>query len=94
LRGWVARGQSGGERACAQEAYRYLAGVVSAAEIIAIIKKLPPEQKAEVIAFAKSAEAEGQPEERKIRYISKDKFDQIAPQVFERHDELFRRLAE
>ena len=67
---------------------------MSAAEVIEMIKKLPPEQKAEVIAFAKNAGSEATSTERKIRYVSNEKFDKIMPKVFEKHDELFRRLAE
>ena len=66
---------------------------MSAAEVIELIKKLPPEEKAEVIAFAKSAESEVPTAERKVRYISKEKFAEIKPEVFAQHDELFRRLA-
>jgi hypothetical protein len=66
---------------------------MSAAEVIELIRKLPPEEKAEVIAFAKSAEIEVRSPERKTRYISKEKFAEIRPEVFAKHDELFRRLA-
>ena len=62
--------------------------------MIELIKNLPPEEKAEVIAFARSAEAEVPSTERKVRYISNDKFAGVEPAVFERHHELFRRLAE
>ena len=67
--------------------------VMSAAEIIEMIKKLPPEEKAEVIAFAQNAEPSAT-EVPKIRYMSKEKFEEIAPKIFDKHHELFRRLAQ
>ncbi len=76
---------------------------MNAAEIIEMIKKLSPEEKAEVVAFLKNAEAgetgkdfraEEAATERKVRYISKEKFEEIVPKVFKKHEELFRRLAQ
>jgi hypothetical protein len=67
---------------------------MSAAEVIELIKKLPPEEKAEVIAFAKNAESEVRSTDRKVRYVSQEKFAEITPEVFAKHDELFRRLAQ
>ena len=76
---------------------------MTAAEIIELIKQLPPQERAEVMAFLESASA-GVTEtagnygtgtkERKVRYISNEKFEEIVPQLFEKHHELFRRLAE
>jgi hypothetical protein len=65
---------------------------MSAAEIIEMIKKLPPGEQAEVIAFARNATVST--ERKDIRYISDEKFAQVAPQVFEKHRELLRRLAQ
>ncbi|MEO6246030.1 MAG: hypothetical protein ABIQ12_11415 [Opitutaceae bacterium] len=67
---------------------------MSAAEIIELIKKLPPTEKAEVIAFAKSDAPEASLDDRAPRYISNEKFDDVAPKVFEKHHELLRRLAQ
>ena len=50
---------------------------MSAAEVIELIKKLPPEEKAEVIAFAKNAESEVRSTDRKVRYVSQEKFAEI-----------------
>ena len=69
---------------------------MSAAEIIELIKKLSPEERAEVLAFAKNGEAETKtpPAERKIRYISNEEFEKIAPKIFADNHELLRRLAQ
>lgn len=78
---------------------------MSAAEIIAMIKKLPPEEKAEVMAFLRN-EPEGVTEsgsdytttdraaDRKFRTIPEVEAERIAEDVFERHSELFRKLAQ
>jgi hypothetical protein len=65
---------------------------MSAAEIIEMIEKLPPAEKAEVIAYARKAALPS--EEKPIRYISDEKFAEVAPKVFEKHRELLRRLAQ
>ena len=65
---------------------------MSAAEIIEMIEKLPPAEKAEVIAYARRAAVTL--DEKSVRYISDEKFDQVAPKVFEKHRELLRRLAQ
>lgn len=62
--------------------------------MIELIKKLPPVEMAEVIAFAKSAGTEIPTPEQKIRYIPTGTFAEVRPRVFAQHDELFRRLAE
>ncbi len=67
---------------------------MSAAEIIELIKKLPPEEKAEVREFLKNGAADSAPVERKIRYISNEEFDKIAPKIFADNHELLRRLAQ
>jgi hypothetical protein len=76
---------------------------MNAAEIIEMIKKLSPEERAEVMTFLQDGEsgatgknfrAEEAGTERKVRYISKEKFDEIVPKIFEKHEELFRRLAQ
>lgn len=67
-------------------------GIMSAAEIIELIKQLPPEGKAEVIAFTRALEADGNLP--KVRYISDEKFAEVAPKVFEKHRELLRKLAQ
>ncbi len=63
---------------------------MSAAEIIELIKKLPPEEKAEVLAFAKN----GDSETTAIKYASDEEFDRAAKRVFAENHELLRRLAQ
>ena len=67
---------------------------MSAAEIIELIKKLPPQEKAEVREFFQNETAESPPAERPIRYVSDEKFNEVAPKIFEKHHELLRRLAQ
>jgi hypothetical protein len=65
---------------------------MSAAEIIEMIEKLPPAEKAEVIAYVRNASLPSG--EKQIRYMSDEKFNEVAPKVFEKHRELLRRLAQ
>ncbi len=61
-----------------------------------MIKKLPPEGQAEIVAFAKQLDEVVATEDgaRKVRYISDAKFAEVAPKVFEKHRELLRKLAQ
>jgi hypothetical protein len=63
---------------------------MSAAEVIELIKKLPPEEKAEVIAFVRSAEAESTGPGQ----VASEAFRAAADKVFTQHRELFRKLAQ
>lgn len=63
---------------------------MSAAEVIELIKKLPPEEKAAVIAFVRSAEAEP----TGPRHVDSPTFSAAADKVFLHHRELFRKLAQ
>lgn len=70
---------------------------MSAAEIIALIKKLPPTERAEVIAFARATDesASAAPTvEESVRHISAEEVERLAPKVFAEHRELFRKLAQ
>ncbi len=74
---------------------------MNAAEIIELIKKLSPEEKAEVMAFLNSGErvaeagrVEESATERQVRYISNDEFEKLAPKIFAENHELLRRLAQ
>lgn len=64
---------------------------MSAAEIIELIKKLPPEEQAEVIAFARNAAPEA---DTPPRTIPDERFRRAADEVFDKHRELLRRLAQ
>jgi hypothetical protein len=61
---------------------------MSAAEIIELIKKLPPEEKAVVIAFAREEDRTG------VRNADPERAAGVAQGVFDRHPELFRNLAQ
>lgn len=65
---------------------------VRAAEIIALIKKLPPADQAEVVAFARALSDGDTAVE--VSYIPDVKFAEVAPQVFAKHRELMRKLAQ
>lgn len=71
---------------------------MNAAEIIEMIRKLPPEEKAEVLAFVQKETAGGRVEEAgvepKVSYIPLTNAEQIAEGVFDRHSELFKKLAQ
>jgi hypothetical protein len=73
---------------------------MSAAEIIELIKKLPPEERAAVVAFVKEGGAESEMRveeavvERTVRYIPLGEAEKIAEGIFDRHEELFRKLAQ
>ncbi len=76
---------------------------MNAAEIIEMIKKLPPEEKAEVMAFLKEAEssvaekdfrAEEAATERKVRYLPQAEAQRRAEKIFKENRELFHRLAQ
>lgn len=65
---------------------------VSAAEVIALIEKLPPEEQRLVRDFleAKSLPKAGDG----IRRMDLDKAKRIGDGIFDRHPELFRKLAQ
>ena len=77
---------------CAAGTARYGAPVMSAAEIIELIKKLPPEERAEVIAYARNGTFEQG--ERTIRHATDEEFDRAKKKVFTENRELLRRLAQ
>jgi len=64
---------------------------MSAAEVIELIKKLPPEEQAKVFAFGDEAREQGGDV---VRQANRDKAREVARQVFDRNPELFRKLAQ
>ena len=82
----------GGAGACARAADEHGRGAMSAAEIIEMIKKLPPEEVIEVREFFQRAELPAS--ESKIEYASDEEFDQAAKTVLADNQELLRRLAQ
>lgn len=71
---------------------------MSAAEIIELIKKLPPQERAEVEAFVLGEKPEMRVEEAAaqttVRHMPREEAERIAEGVFQRHSELFRKLAQ
>ena len=77
---------------------------MNAADVIELIKKLPPAEKAEVMAFLnKDAGVAESParyasttesDQRKVRTIPRADAERIADEIFDRHAELFRKLAQ
>lgn len=65
---------------------------MDAARMIELIKQLPPDGRAEVLAFVRGwSEAEASSE---VSYIPEARFVEVAPQVFAKHRELMRKLAQ
>ena len=68
---------------------------MSAAEIIEQIKALPAEERRRVIAFARTAgELDASENSAGVRYADNATFAAAADRVFEKHAELFKKLAE
>jgi hypothetical protein len=67
---------------------------MSAAEIIEQIKALSPEERQEVVSFIRTAENDEPAATSTVRYMDDRTFDAVAERVFERHAELFKKLAE
>ncbi|MSU51057.1 MAG: hypothetical protein EXS37_18535 [Opitutus sp.] len=65
---------------------------MSAAEIIEMIEKLPPEEMAEVFALLEKRKV-GRPE-REIQYLPQAEAERIADQIYKDHSELFRKLSQ
>ena len=63
---------------------------MSAAEVIELIKKLPPKEQAEVAAFLKAGELR----DAGKRGVSDADFERAAQQVFADNKDLLRRLAQ
>lgn len=63
---------------------------MSAAEVIEMIKKLPPQEREQVRAFVN----EGDVAAGAVKYIKKEEFERIAPKIFADNRELLRRLAQ
>ena len=59
---------------------RYVPRAMSAAEIIELIKKLPPDERAEVVAFVKENEASG------LRYLPQAEAERRAKRIFRENE--------
>ena len=76
---------------------------MTAAEIVALLQKLPPEERAEVRRYLERETGRTRVEEtaanygageRELRYMPLGEAEKIAEAVFARHAELFRKLAQ
>lgn len=84
--------KGGGAGACAAEGATHDAVVMSAAEIIELIEKLPAAEQAQVRDYMEKKAAVGTSDP--VRRMDLAKAKQIGEGVFDRHPELFRRLAQ
>ena len=66
---------------------------MSALEIIEQIKALPPEEKAAVVDFVHRMEA-ALPQSSDMRSMDRRAFEDAAEKIFDRYDDLFRKLAQ
>ena len=66
---------------------------MSAAELIEQIKTLPPAELEMVRNFLLRGQS-NPGDSREVNYASDEQFDQAAAPVFEKHDELLRKLAQ
>jgi predicted SprT family Zn-dependent metalloprotease len=64
----------------------------STAEIIEMIDRLPPEEKAEVVSHLERWRNRGGSSD--VRYLPKAEAERLAETVFQNHEELFRKLAQ
>jgi hypothetical protein len=67
---------------------------MSAVEIIEQIKALPREERQRVIEFARNADCDEPASQPSVRYADDAAFEAATDRVFEKHAELFRKLAE
>ena len=68
---------------------------MSAAEIIEQIKSLSPEERREVVEFVRSTENGAVTSSGgTVRYADDSQFEAAVDRVFEKHAELFKKLAE
>ena len=67
---------------------------MSAVEIIEQIKALPREERQRVVEFVRDADGNESADLPSVRYADDVAFAAVADRVFEKHDELFRKLAE
>jgi len=67
---------------------------MSAAEIIEQIKALSPDEQRQVSEFIRGMDHDDEGRQSDIRYAEKPTFESAVERVFEKHDELFRKLAQ
>ncbi len=67
---------------------------MSVAEIIEQIKSLSPEEQKRVFSFVHEVEGNAVSSSPGVRYADDQTFDAAVERVFERHEELFKKLAQ
>lgn len=67
---------------------------MNAAEIIELIKKLSPEERAAVEAYFKLEKEQMRVEEGGVSYLPQDEAERRARRIFAENRDLFRRLAQ
>ena len=67
---------------------------MSASEIIEQIKSLPREERRRVVEFILDTERLEAAEKPAVRFADDAAFDSVVDRVFEKHAELFKKLAE
>ena len=67
---------------------------MSATEIIEQIKQLPPAEQEQVLAFVKQLGAATTVREESVRYMDEAKAKAVSQEIFSKHAELFRKLAQ
>lgn len=65
---------------------------MKAAEVIELIKKLPPEERAVVLNYAENSRAKIS--EKSVRYATDEEFEAISDRVFKENSGLLRSLAQ
>jgi hypothetical protein len=66
---------------------------MSAAELIEQIKALPREERQRVIEFIREADRRESAAQPSVRYADEAAFEAALDRTFEKHDELFKKLA-
>ncbi|HLP78596.1 MAG TPA: hypothetical protein VK327_16950 [Candidatus Paceibacterota bacterium] len=67
---------------------------MSATEIIEQIKQLPPAEQEQVFAFVKNLGSAATMREESVRYMDESKAKAVSQEIFSKHAELFRKLAQ
>jgi hypothetical protein len=67
---------------------------MSAVEIIEQIKALPREERQRVAEFVRNADLDESTDQPSVRYADDTAFEAALDRTFEKHDELFKKLAQ
>jgi len=67
---------------------------MSAAEVIEQIKNLPKPEQEKIVAFVRSGDLEEKAADEGLRFLDSAAFARAKVAVFQKHDEVLRRLAQ